>query len=340
MACKLLFFDFRESEQEFFDNHKLSNFDIKFFKESLNSTTIENLSQDDLDEAMIISVFINSNVSEEVISKFKNLRIISTRSTGHDHIDLGCCAEKNIALVNVESYGHTSVAQFTMALMLMLVRKLYPTLLLSEERDSHRFETLCGRDLNKLILGVVGTGAIGSAVCRYASAFGMKIYACDPIQKKELISMYNVKYVEIDELLQKSDIVSLHLPYTKDNYHMFSKSQLEMMKDNSYLINVSRGEVIDNEVLLEYAKAGKFNGIALDVVACKDVIHPRKDDKESSSLYCYETSGVIKELSKLSNVILTPHIAYDTKEAIWYILEVTFEGITDCLKGGHQYRVI
>ena len=113
-----------------------------------------------------------------------------------------------------------------------------------------------------------------------------------------------------------------------------------IMKDNSYLINVSRGEVIDNEVLLEYAKAGKFNGIALDVVACKDVIHPRKDDKESSSLYCYETSGVIKELSKLSNVILTPHIAYDTKEAIWYILEITFEGITDCLNGGHQYRVI
>lgn len=337
MACRVLFFDYRQSEEKFFEDHNFENFDIKFFKESLDENFVENLSQEDFEETMIISVFINSNVNEKVISKFKNLRIISTRSTGYDHICLDSCAAKHIALINVESYGCTSVAQFTMAMILMLVRNLYPMLLISEKHDSLRFETFCGRDLNKLTLGVIGTGAIGSAVCRYAHSFGMDIIACDPVQKKELIAAFDVKYLELNDVLKNADILTFHLPFTNENYHMISYEQLEMMKDNAYLINVSRGEVIDTRALLEFAKQDKFKGIALDVVACEN---PQNIDKEKTSLMCFETSEAVKELSKLQNVILTPHMAYDTEEAIYYILESTFEGITDVLKGGHQYRVL
>ena len=337
MACKILFFDYRESEEKFFENHNLENFEIKFFKESLNEDMLENISQEAFDETMIISVFINSMVNENIISKFKNLRIVSTRSTGYDHIDLESCANKHIALINVDSYGCTSVAQFTVAVMLMLVRNLYPMLLIREKNDIHKFEILCGRDVNKLTLGVIGTGAIGSAVCRYAHAFGMNIIACDPVQKKELIAAFDVKYMEMDEVLKSADILTLHLPYTNENYHMISYEQLEMMKNNSYLINVSRGEVVDTNALLEFVKVGKFKGVALDVVACEV---PQNEYREKSSLMCFETSQAVKELSELSNVILTPHMAYDTQEAIYYILEATFEGITDVLKGGHQYRVL
>ena len=337
MACRVLFFDYRASEEKFFERHCLDNFDIKFFKESLDENFLDNLSQEDFDETMIISVFISSNVSENVISKFKNLRIISTRSTGYDHIDIKSCSEKHIALINVESYGCTSVAQFTIAMMLMLVRNLYPTLLISDKHDASLFESLCGRDLNKLTLGVVGTGAIGSAVCRYAHAFGMDIIACDPVQKRELIAAFDVKYLEMNEVLKNADILTLHLPYTNENYHMIGVQQLEMMKDNSYLINVSRGEVVDTKALLDFAKVGKFKGIALDVVACET---SQNKEKERTSLMCFETSQAVKELASLPNVILTPHMAYDTQEAIDYILETTFEGITDVLKGGHQYRVL
>lgn len=337
MACKVLFFDYRESEEKFFKEHSFDNFDIKFFKESLDKSMLENLSQQDFDDTMIISVFVNSILDKSIISKFKNLRIISTRSTGYDHIDLDSCAQKHIALINVESYGCTSVAQFTMAMMLMLVRNLYPTLLSSNTKDYLEFETLSGRDLDKMTLGVIGTGAIGSAVCRYASAFGMDIIACDTVQKKELIAAFDVKYMEMNEVLQKADILTLHLPYTDENYHLITHEKLNMMKDCSYLINVSRGEVVDTKALLNLALKGKFCGIALDVVACET---SQETKLERTSLTCFETSQTVKELSKLPNVILTPHIAYNTQESIYYILEETFEGITDVLKGGHQYRVL
>lgn len=337
MSCKILFFEYRESEEKFFEEHNFDNFDIRFFKESLNEKTIGNLSTEDFEDTMIISVFVNSTLDKSVISRFKNLRIISTRSTGYDHIDLDSCVQKHIALINVESYGCTSVAQFTMAMILMLVRNLYPTLLISDKHDYSQFKTLSGRDLNSLTLGVIGTGAIGSAVCRYAKSFGMNIIAYDPVLKKELIAAFDVKYMEMNEVLRNADVLTLHLPYTDENYHIISYEQLDMMKYCSYLVNVSRGEVVDTKALLEFAKKGKFCGIGLDVVACKTVPEIKL---EKTSLACFETSQAVKDLSKLQNVILTPHIAYDTQESIYYILEETFEGITDVLKGGHQYRVL
>lgn len=337
MSCKILFFEYRDSEEKFFKEHNFDNFDIRFFRESLNEDTLKSLSLQDFEDTMIISVFVNSTLNQSIISKFKNLRIISTRSTGYDHVDLDICAQKHIALINVESYGCTSVAQFTMAMILMLVRNLYPTLLISDKQDYSKFKTLSGRDLNKMTLGVIGTGAIGSAVCRYAHAFGMDIIACDPVQKKELIAAFDVKYMDMNEVLQISDILTLHLPYTDENYHLISYEQLDMMKNCSYLVNVSRGEVVDTKALLEFALKNKFCGVALDVVACES---SPEIDLEKTSLMCFETSKAVKELSKLPNVILTPHIAYDTQESIYYILEETFEGITDVLKGGYQYRVL
>ena len=128
MACKMLFFDYRESEEKFFKENKLDNYEIKFFKESLNELTVSNLSEDDLENTMIISVFSASKINDNVVCKFKNLRVISTRSSSHDHIDLDCCIRKNIALINVDLYGTKAVAQYTMGLILMLVRKICPAI--------------------------------------------------------------------------------------------------------------------------------------------------------------------------------------------------------------------
>lgn len=339
MACKMLFFDYRKPEEHFFKKHKLENFDIKFFEESLNESTLNLLTEEDFENTMIISVFISSTIDENIISRFKNLRVISTRSTGYDHICINSCVEKNVTLLNVDSYGSIAVAQFTMAVILMLVRNIFPALQ-AVKNSSFDFENLCGRDLNSLTLGVIGTGAIGSSVCKYAHAFGMKILAYDIVQKKELISDADVKYVEMDELLKRSDIVTLHFPYFKENYHLFSTKQFEMMKQGSYFINVSRGEVVDTEALLEFAKKGKFKGVAVDVVACPDLENVSGEIIDKSSVSCMQTSEVVKELEKLPNVILTPHMAYDTQEAVDYILEMTFEGLQDFLTGGHKHRVI
>ena len=338
MTCKLLFFDYRNSEEKFFSEHRFDNYEIKFFRESLNADTINKLSQEDLDEATIISVFITSDISEEVISRFKNLRIISTRSTGYNHICLNTCANKNIAVLNVDAYGHTAVAQFTMGLVLMLVRNIIPAINISPQ-DILSLSELTGHDLNNMVLGVVGTGAIGSSVARYAKCFGMSVLAYDKIQNSDLLHDNTVKYVDFDNLLKFSDVITLHTSYTKENYQMFAWEQFDMMKQGAYFVNVSRGELVNNEALLNVLNSGKLSGAALDVVACCEN-NAAACNKEKSSIFCTETSEIVKKLAQHQNVIITPHIAYNTQEAVEYILQITFDGIADYLSGGFKYRVL
>jgi len=331
----MLLFDFRESEEKFFKDNKLENYDIKFFKESLNEITVNDISQDDLDNAMIISVFSSSKINETVLSKFKNLRIISTRSTGYDHICLNSCIRKNIALINVDSYGTKAVAQYTLGMITALVRKLCPAI--QAEINPLIPNNFCGRDLDTMTLGIIGTGTVGASVCKYANAIGMKILAYDTTPNKEMVEKYSVEYINQDDLLKNSDIVVLLIPYTKENYHMFSYDKFTMMKSGSYFINVSRGEFVDNEALLEVAKTGKFKGIGLDVTACTN--QKSADNKDVTDINCIETSNALKELSKLPNVLITPQIAYDTQESIDYILKSTFDGLNDFLQGGRKNRI-
>ena len=339
MACKMLLFDFRESEEIFFKKNNFSNFELKIFKENLDESTIDMLSEEDFEETMIISVFITSTINEKVISKFKNLRVISTRSTGYDHICLNSCVNKHIALINVNSYGVTSVAQFTIGVLISLVRNLNSAIGAVYDDSFHSLD-FCGRDLNTMTLGIIGTGAIGKSVIKMASCFGMKILAYDIQQQKELIKNFLVEYVELETLLANADVISLHLPYTKNNYHMISSEQFEKMKDGVYFINVSRGELVNTNALAKFAKNGKFRGIALDVVACPDVNSDKYGKRERSSVFCVETSKSVRELSKMPNVILTPHMAYNTQESVDYILKVTFESLSDYVTGGRKNRVI
>ncbi len=340
MVCKMLLFDYRDSEKKFFETNKYENFDIKFFKESLNEETLNKLNQEDLEKTLAISVFTTSLITPEIIDKFKNLRIISTRSTGYNHIALEPCVEKNIALINVESYGSSSVAEFTFTIILMLIRQILPAVEAIKSGTCVQ-KNFTGRNLNTLTLGVIGTGAIGARVAQIANNFGMKILAYDVIPKKELEQKYNVQYVKLEELLKKSDIISLHVPANKETYHIIGDKQLKMMKDNSYLINVSRGELIKLNDLLKFVKIGKLNGVGLDVVACVNSGCLENSDKlERDTLACLEESSVVKELNKYPNVIITPHTAYDTEESVDYILKTTFAGLTDFLCGGNKYRVL
>lgn len=340
MSIKMLVFDFRDSEHEFFRGRDLENFDITFYGESLNEETVKQLPQEDLDNAAVISVFINSEMTEEVINSFKNLRIISTRSTGVDHINRLAVQAKNIAVVNVEGYGSRSVAQYTMGLAIALVRHIIPAVKSVADKKSG-CDDFVGRDLSKLTMGVVGTGAIGVAVCKLAQAFGMRILAYDIIERQELTSTTNVKYVDFNTLLRDSDIVTLHLPYTGDNLNMFSAEQFSIMKNTSYFINTSRGELVNTKELYNAVSKGAIQGAALDVVTCESASFNcnRLAKKINATFECIEEAKFVEELVKLPQVIITPHIAYETQDAIDHILDITFIAILDCIKGGHSYRV-
>ena len=342
MSINMLVFDYRDIEQAFFGNNHFQNFNIRFFKESLNEESIKSLTQEDLDGVMIISVFIDSELTEDVINSFKNLRIISTRSTGIDHINTKAAERRNIKIINVMNYGSTSVAQYTFGLILALVRNIVYAADCTKQYRAGSISFI-GRDISVLTLGVVGTGAIGGAVCRLAAAFGMKIYAYDLNEKQELKEGCNVEYVSLEYLLQNSDIVTLHLPYTGINKNMISYPQFAMMKENAYLINTSRGEMVDIKALKTALDDKQIKGAALDVLSCENYNVKCEElvkEPDSISLECQEEVKITREIIKYPNVIITPHIAYETQESVDYILQKTFDGIIDTIKGGTEYCVL
>lgn len=338
----MIVFEFREAEKKFFEENKFRDFNITFFPECLNEEFVETLDPELLEKTNIISVFINSVVNKNVIDKFKNLRIISTRSTGYDHICVKSCQYKNIAVTNVTNYGETSVAQFTFGLIIALIRKI-PSASIAFKNSETSLRTFIGRDLSKLTLGVVGTGAIGAAVCHTANSFGMNILGYDINQKQELIDKYHIKYVSFNELVKASDIISLHLPYTGENYHMFNEKTFSDMTENSYFINTSRGELVDLGALYKYVENGKLKGVALDVLTCENVntkCAGFDKFKDELSLDCLNELLYVEKLNGFDNVIITPHIAYETHDAIDYILEKTMENIKNIVNGDKMCRIV
>lgn len=334
---KMLFFDYREQEEKFFDSFNDTDFDITFYKNNLTEMT--ELTEEEYNETEVISVFVCSQVTEKLINKFKNLRIIATRSTGYNHIDIQACLERNISVVNVEAYAKSSVTQYTLAVMLGLVRNIAPAMK-DFQLDSIDYNKYTGYDLSELTLGVIGTGAIGTELCELANKFGMHIFAYDIKPNPKIIDI--VDYVSLEDLYKHSNIISLHLPYSVDNYHMLGEKEFDMMTNEVYIINTSRGELIDSAALYKAIKSGRVKGAALDVLECEnlnmypdDFMHLMKE----SSCDCIGNAIINQKLMLEPNVVITPHIAYSTYQAINNILKITFNNIKTCLKGRCPNRV-
>lgn len=332
---KMLMFDFRDSEKEYFETHDLKDFEIEFIKEPLNELSY--LSEKQLNETDVLSVFITSTLSEEVLKNFKNLRIIATRSTGYNHIDLKYCTQNNIAVFNVGGYGESSVAQFTFMLILALVRKLLPAYI-DVQKNLIEHELYEGRNLGDLSIGLLGCGAIGSSVAKIAHYFGMKIYACSYEKNSEIAPF--TKYCSLDELLINSDIVTLHLPLKTETYHIINDEKLQKMKKGAFLINTSRGELVDIVALYNNLITEHLGGAALDVVECDNFAlkgTPIVNSKEHSK--CLTGAFAVQKLLGMTNVIITPHIAYNTKESVVNLLDTTFNSIRDFSKGLHTNQI-
>lgn len=334
---KMLMFDFRDSEKEFFDNNKLVDFDLSFIGEPLNADY--KLTEEQKLETDIISVFRSSNLTDKVLKQFKNLRIIATRSYGYGHIDLDYCIEHNIAVLNVEQYGEEAVAQYAIALIIVLVRNMLPAIL---DMKNHKinYKHYEGKKLNNLTLGIIGCGQIGSAVAKIANYFGMKVLIHSYMQNPELDSFCD--FVSLDELLSESDVISLHLLYTGDNYHLIGKEEFEKMKDGVVFVNTARGELLDIKALYDNLVKGKVKAAALDVLECEFLsTHPGELSNviKDSESHCVETALVTQKLFNMDNVIITPHIAYNTHESVNYLLTKTFNNIRDYIKGANTNRV-
>tara|TARA_Y100000310_G_scaffold251715_1_gene258308 strand:- start:27620 stop:28630 length:1011 start_codon:yes stop_codon:yes gene_type:complete len=325
---RIVFFELEDWEKKYF-KQKLKSFDIKFIDDNLTEKNAFKAANAD-----IVGIFIFSKINKSILEKLPNLKLITALSTGFDHIDLKACKERKIKVTNVPAYGENTVAEHTMALILNLTRKIH----IAWERTSHLdFSTtgLRGIDLLGKTIGVVGTGNIGQHVIRMAKGFEMNVIAFDIFKKDIIAKKLGFKYVNFDNLLKNSDIISLHVPYNKHTHHLINKKNLKKMKKDAIIINTARGGLIETEALCDALEKGNLRGAGLDVLEEECMI---KEDKQVMSKHFPKKCDMKiiienNKLAKMNNVIITPHNAFNSIEALERILETTIESIKSFKKG-------
>ena len=304
--------------------------EIKFTKEALTEENIEIYK-----DADIISVFIYSHINKNVLDKMENLKFIITRSATYEHIDVEYAKKKGILVANIPGYGNNTVAEFTFALILALARRLKPMIKNVSEKKYSR-EGLMGIDIMGKTIGIIGTGRIGAHVARIAHGFGMKILAYDRTKKPELIEKYGVEYVGLEELLMRSDIVTVHLPYNRATKYTINKFNIKLMKLDAMLINTSRGAVVEVDAVIEALKEGRLaGGVALDTLEAEEDTIKEEEVLKRDEIPAVKIEKAAEKYYLLNedNVILSPHLAYYTKDALERILDITVEEIKKFIEG-------
>lgn len=319
---KIAFFETKPWEEEYLKS-RLDDFDTMFFEEKLNEIEIEKISDVD-----VISPFIYSEIDEDTICSLSNLKYITTRSTGFDHVNLNTCRDKGVLISNVPVYGENTVAEHTFALILALSRKLYPSIERTK-KGNFSIEGLRGFDLKGKTLGVVGTGSIGAHVIRIARGFDMKVLGYDVNENEELAREFGFEYVSLEDLFENSDITTLHVPYNEATHHLVNMENLKMFKKGSFLINTSRGSVCDTTALLHGLKDGVFAGLGLDVLEEEHAIKEEAELLAPEFENNHDLRSILENhmLIHKENVIITPHSAFNSKEAIERILDTTIKNI-------------
>ncbi len=303
---------------------------VKKYAPKLDADIYEQEVEHAIDKAKkyeVLSTFIYSDLSKEILKKLPNLKMIATRSTGMDHIDLDYCKENEIQVENVPHYGENTVAEHTFALILALSRKIVPSV---DRVRQGGFSPagLTGFDLKGKRIGVVGVGSIGKYVVKIANGFGMKVFGVARTPDDQLAKKLNFEYLPLEQCLEKSDIVTLHVPLTKSTFHMIDKSNIRKMKKGSYLINTSRGPVVESEAILWAIEEKILAGAGLDVLEEEEHIdNTRKLFDPYASEEGLKELVVAHMLREKPNVLITPHNAFNSKEAIERIVKRTIENI-------------
>jgi len=292
-------------------------------------------------DAEVISVFVSSNVTREVIEALPKLKVIACRSTGFNNVDFAAASERDITVVNVPTYGESTVAEYTFTLLLALQRKLPEVLKANEVEISA--QQLTGHDLEGKVFGAIGTGHIGQKALKIANGFSMKTIAFDAYANDKLQDELNFKYVELDELLKQADIVSLHVPYLPSTHHIMNRERLSKMKQGAILVNTARGELVETRALIELLDSGHLGGAAIDVIEGEVLLHHDEETALLRSQTIPESMlrhGVeISALKKMPNVIISPHNAFNTVEAIQRINQTTAKNIIDYWQGETPNKV-
>jgi lactate dehydrogenase-like 2-hydroxyacid dehydrogenase len=261
--------------------------------------------------------FFSGRISGRVLKQLIKTKLLVLCSTGYDYVDVETAAECGIAVCNCPSFSSRSVAEFQFMLLLALIRKLSSAI---KENESHfdfsfSFNTLMGQELFGKTIGIIGTGNNGTHACKIARGFGMEVLAHSRTVNFQLVADLGIRYVSLDELLESSDIISINIPLNDSTKHFLDHEHFNKMKNGVIIINTARGSVINELALIEALKAGKVASAGLDVL---------------------ENNTKDNPLLKMENVLVTPHLAWVTKESLKRMVELMVENIIGYFMGETQ----
>jgi D-lactate dehydrogenase len=331
---KAVFFELEDWEKDMVKKG-LKGLDMKFVDGILDSSTVSKAK-----DAEILGVFIYSKIDSSILESLPKLRMIATFSTGYDHIDISECQRRDIVICNVPTYGENTVAEHAFALMLALSRKVFESIERTK-KGNFDYDGLRGFDLKGKTLGLVGTGHISSHVSRIAYGFGMNLLGYDLNENPDLVKDYGLKYVDLNTLLKTSDVVSLHLPLNDHTKHMINKKNISLMKSSAILINTARGGLVETDALVKALQAKKIAGAGLDVLEEESAIKEEKQLLSDKFSPKYDMQTVVENhiLFQLDNVIITPHNAFNSDEALQRIIETSIDNISRYRQGDVQNMV-
>ena len=321
---KIAFFDTKPYDKPSFDKYgEQHGVEFKYFETKLNEDTAELAHGFDG-----VCAFVNDTVNAEVIDKLHELgvKVLALRCAGFNNVDMKHAYGK-LHVLRVPAYSPYAVAEHTIALLLTSIRRIHKAYIRSKDFN-FSLSGLTGFDLHGKTVGVIGTGRIGRVFIDICRGFGMKVLAYDKFPAKEIEDGERVRYVELDEIFEKSDVISLHCPLTDETHHLIDANALERCKKGVIILNTSRGALVDAEALLTAIKSRKVGAACLDVY------------EEESDLFFEDNSGHIMEddtlarLISMPNVIVTSHQAFLTEEALSNIAETTVQNIVDIFERG------
>lgn len=321
---KIAFFDAKPYDRAAFEEFgRVDGVQFKYFETKLNEDTVELANGFDG-----VCVFVNDTVNRAVIERLVEMKVsvVALRCAGFNNVDMKYAYGK-IHVLRVPAYSPYAVAEHTMALLLTSIRRIHKAYIRSRDFN-FSLNGLTGFDLHGKTVGVIGTGKIGRVFIDICKGFGMRVLAYDKFPAEGLDNGDTVRYVKLDELFQKSDIISLHCPLTDETYHTINAETLDKCKQGVVILNTSRGALVDAEALLQGIKSRKVGAACLDVY------------EEESDLFFEDNSGhileddVLARLISMPNVIVTSHQAFLTREALENIAETTVNNIRGFFENG------
>lgn len=337
---KIAFYDTKAYDKIWFEpiaNEK--GFEILFFEEKLNEKTAVFAKGCDA-----VCIFVNDDASKNAITTLKEIgiRAILLRCSGFNNVDLKLANEQDIVVLRVPSYSPRSIAEYALGLLLTVTRKIHKAYVRTRDYN-YSINGLMGMDLVNRTIGIVGTGKIGQAMLSVIRGLDMRVLLYDPYPVKEIVEKtplsierfgWNLEYVSMDTLIRESDVISLHCPLTKDTYHVVNSESIGKMKDGVFLINTSRGGLVDTQALLDGLAAKKFSGVALDVYEEEDDYFFEDMSNENIS------DDDLVRLTSYKNVILTSHQAFFTSEAMRTIAQITLDNAEHFEKGENLKNIV